>query len=104
MSSLTEVLAQLLDKRISFIRLLMSQGLWDRNDAENDMQAAIINLMKNENINLQQVQDLEESWQNFLNSSEANLFFTTNNAILLEGLAEMKYTSRVKRDFFATYK
>lgn len=63
MSSLTEVLNQLLNKKVSFTRLLKKREIRDRIDAKNVMEAAIKNLKKKKDINSQQVQDLEKDWQ-----------------------------------------
>lgn len=63
MSSLTEVLNQLLNKKVSFTRLLKKREIRDRIDAKKVMEAAIKNLKKKKDINSQQVQDLEKDWQ-----------------------------------------
>ncbi|EIE80610.1 hypothetical protein RO3G_05315 [Rhizopus delemar RA 99-880] len=78
MSSLTKTLQPLLNKKVSFTRLLKKRGIWDRINAENVMVVAIKNLKKKKDINSQQVEDLEKDWQNFLNSTEANMFFETH--------------------------
>lgn len=64
MSSLTKTLQPLLNKKVSFTRLLKKRGIWDRINAENVMVVAIKNLKKKKDINSQQVEDLEKDWQN----------------------------------------
>ncbi|KAI8081924.1 uncharacterized protein B0P05DRAFT_457504, partial [Gilbertella persicaria] len=74
MSSLTEALKKLLNEKVSFPSLLKGREIHDRNDAKNTMGAAIKNLKKKKEI-ISQVEDLEKDWQDFLNSTEADVFF-----------------------------
>ncbi|KAI9248925.1 hypothetical protein BY458DRAFT_445571 [Sporodiniella umbellata] len=103
MTSLTETIEQLLAKKVSFPNLLNKREIWNINDAERIMKSAINNVKNKKNVNLQHVEDFEEEWQNFLNSSAAEVYFEiqkNKHNIILESLSEKNYNSRVRRDFF----
>jgi hypothetical protein len=60
MSSITEALNQLPNKKVSSTRLLKGQEVRDRIKAENVMEAAVRNLKKKKDINSRQVENLEK--------------------------------------------
>ncbi|KAI8877884.1 hypothetical protein K501DRAFT_196316 [Backusella circina FSU 941] len=59
MSSLTELLIQLLNKKLSFARLMKKREICERIDAKIFMEVAIRNLKKKKDINSQQLQELK---------------------------------------------